>query len=146
MPDFDNTPPESVLVEQGQWSSVRVAMTPWGSLPLLVANGGVVDGVTLVSGNRFACVGTRQDAGIYVVGALASTRATDSDNAGEFVSPRSVYVTGGTVDNVGRWVFTTPGPIVLGETNLTFSYLAAYSETIESSGFDNAPAAPVTLS
>lgn len=142
--NFDNTPAEPVGLLAAAWAPVRVAVTPWNTLPGSVANGSVVDGVTLATGDRFVVVGEREDAGIYVVGASSSARATDADTAGEFVAPRRVRVLEGSADNVGAWVFRTAGPIVLGTTPLVFSFLGAYDEELPAMSYDNTPAVPIS--
>lgn len=142
MAAFDNTAPVVSPIQSGLWASVRFALTAGGTDPLTIANGDTVDGLTVSTGDRFVCVGTRADAGIYVVGASASTRATDANEASEFVPHRAVDVTSGNASNVGRWVHRTTAAITLGTTPLTFSKLSAESETIAASGFNNtAPSA-----
>lgn len=137
MSDFDNTAPEAVPFASVRWAACRVALTAGGTNPTTIANGSTVDGVTLATNDRFVCVGTRADAGIYVVGASNSARAADANTADEFVSPRSVRVTEGTSDNVGTWLHITSGAITLGSTALTFSKSIAQPETIPSSTFSN---------
>lgn len=145
MADFDNTAASPASIDVAAWASVRVALTSGVTDPLTIANGSVVDGVTLATSNRFVCVGTRADAGIYVVGASASTRATDANEAGEFVAPRLVRVTSGTYDNVGQWVHKTSGAITLGTTPLTFSKNIAFSEDLPGSTFSNTASDGVTI-
>lgn len=146
MAAFDNTAPVLSPIQSGLWAAVRFALTAGGTDPLTIANGGTVDGLTAVTGDRFVCVGTRADAGIYVVGASTSTRATDADEAAEFVAHRAVDVTAGSADNVGRWVHKTTAPITLGTTALTFSKLSADEETLSSSTFDNTGPSSASLS
>lgn len=146
MSDFDNTAPVAVVLASAKWADVRFALTDGGTDPLTIANGSTVDGLTAATGNRFVCVGNRVDAGIYVVGASASTRATDANEASEFVAHRGVDVTAGTTDNVGRWILTTTGAITLGTTDLTFSKSIAFEEELPESSFDNTAAGAVTLS
>lgn len=142
--NFDNTPADPVGLLASSWAPVRVAVTPWDANPLAVANGSTVDGVVLATGDRFVVVGERDDAGIYTVGASSSARAVDANEAGEFVPHRRVRVLEGSADNIGTWVLRTTEPVVLGTTNLVFSFLAAFDEEIPAQGFDNTPAVPVS--
>ena len=127
-----------------QWAPVRAALTSGVTNPATIANGSVLDGVTLVTGDRFVCVGARTDAGVYVVGAGSSSRATDADEASEFFVGRTVQVTEGSDYNVGTWVLLTAGAITLGVTTLTLSYLLAEDIEIPGSSFDNSPAIPIS--
>jgi hypothetical protein len=142
---WDNTAPVLAPIQSGLWASVRFALTSGVTDPLTIANGATVDGLTVATGNRFVCVGTRADAGIYVVGASASTRATDANEAAEFVAHRAVDVTAGSADNIGRWVHKTTAAITLGTTDLTFSKLTAEDETLLSGSFDNTAPSAATL-
>lgn len=146
MAEYDNTPPVAVPIQSGSWPNVRVALTPGATNPLTIANGSTVDGLVLATGDRFVCVGTRTDAGIYTVGAGASTRSADADEAADFVAHRAVNVTAGSVINQGKWAMTTASAIVLGSTTLTFSKVTADDETLSSGSYDNAAASAASLS
>jgi hypothetical protein len=115
----------STIPVSAKWGAVRVALTAGGTDPLTIANGAVLDGLTLSTGDRFVCVGARADAGVYTVGASASVRSDDANEASEFVNGRSVNVTGGSLGNRGTWVLLAPSSVTLGSTVLTISYLTA---------------------
>lgn len=103
--------------------AVRVATTGAGTLASSFANGQVIDGITLATGDRILIKDQAAGAenGIYVVAASgAPTRATDADLATE-VWKLAVYVLLGTA-NAGL-VFAnnnTTSP-TLGSTALTFA-------------------------
>lgn len=142
MSNFDNTAPVAVALTSTVWADVRFALTAGGTDPLTVANGATVDGLVVATGNRFVCVGTRVDAGIYVVGASASVRASDADTSSEFVTNRGVNVTSGDPYNVGRWILTTTATITLGTTPITFSKSIAFEEELATAAYTaSAPAA-----
>jgi len=101
---------------------VRVATTANGTLASAFANGQVVDGVTLVTGDRILLKNqtTATENGIYTVNASgAPTRATDADTGAELIGA-AVYVTEGTANNGTRWVNSNTTSITLGSTNVTF--------------------------
>ena len=105
--------------------SVRVATAVAGTLSTSFANGSVVDGVTLVTGNRILIKNqaTASENGIYVVQASGSpVRATDADNtpAGEVTSGMFTFIEEGTTNGGTGWVLSTSNPITLGTTGLTF--------------------------
>jgi len=99
-----------------------------------LVNGDIVNGVTLVTGDRVALLGqtagateTKSDGrtnspsnGVYLaVASGASTRSTDTDTGGE-MSGATFYVRGGTVGKGTTWSLATAGTITLGTTPLLF--------------------------
>jgi hypothetical protein len=104
-------------------ASVVAATTTDGTLATAFANGQVVDGVTLATGNRIL-IKNQTDAtanGIYVVAASgAPARSTDMDNGTEFPSAY-VFVEQGTVNADTGWVCTNNAPVTLGSTNITWT-------------------------
>ena len=62
--------------------------------------------------------------GLYVSGAGAWSRATDADASAEVTSGMYVAVEGGTVNGGLLFRLTTPDPITLGTTGLTFAAVA----------------------
>lgn len=110
--------------------NVRSASTANIALSSGLVNGTVIDGVTLVTGDRVLV--WNQSApwqnGIYIVPASgAASRATDADTADE-VTGMVVIVNEGTA--WGGWQFNllTPAPIVLGTTDLNFTPTVNYGE------------------
>lgn len=84
-----------------------------------------IDGVSLVAGERILVVGQTDETqnGIYVVASGAWSRATDADSsaAGEVSAGMFTFVEEGTTGAGTGWVLSTPGPIVLGTTDLEFT-------------------------
>jgi hypothetical protein len=102
---------------------VRAATTANGTLASSFANGQVIDGVTLATGDRILLKNqsTGSENGIYTVNASgAPTRATDADIGGELVSALIAISEGATLAD-GLWICTTNAPITLGSTALTFA-------------------------
>jgi hypothetical protein len=110
-------------------AAVRAATTAAGTLATSFANGSVIDGVTLVTGDRILLKNQAAGAenGIYTVNASgAPTRATDADTAGEILQA-AVFVEEGTANGDTLWVCTTNAAITLGTTSLTWAQIGAGS-------------------
>lgn len=115
----------SLIIEQDKKNAVRVVSTSninTSSAP------NVVDGVTLVAGDRVALVGQTVSAqnGIYVVQTLGTgsngvwIRSTDADSSSEVTSGMTFDVSEGTANAGTTWLLVTTDPIVLNTTSLTF--------------------------
>jgi hypothetical protein len=105
---------------------VRAATTTAGTLASSFANGSVIDGVTLVTGDRILIKNQASGAenGIYIVAASgAPARSSDASTGAELVNA-SCYVSEGTVNADLQFTCTTNAPITLGSTALAFSVLA----------------------
>jgi hypothetical protein len=106
--------------------AVRAATTSNHTLATAYANGQVIDGVTLATGDRVLIKNqtTASENGIYIVPASgAPTRATDADSGAELVNA-TVYVSEGTTNADTQWTCTTNATITVGTTALTFAQLA----------------------
>ena len=104
--------------------AVRVATTANGTLATAFANGQVVDGVTLVTGDRILIKSqtTGSENGIYTVNASgAPTRSIDANVSSEVTAGLFTFVSEGTVGGNTGWVLTTDNPITLGTTALVFT-------------------------
>ncbi len=116
------------LVNGLSWKdSVRAATTAADTLASSFANGSVIDGVTLATGDRILIKNQAAGAenGIYTVNATgAPTRATDADTATE-IRQATVYIEEGTTLQDTAWTLTTNAPITLGTTSLTFAQFGA---------------------
>jgi hypothetical protein len=101
---------------------VRVAST---TAVTIAAPGTTIDGVTMVSGDRFLEKdnGTGSARGIYVWNgaAVPATRATDADAGTELKAGSVIEVTEGTVNADTLWTLTTDGVITIGSTSLAFA-------------------------
>lgn len=105
--------------------SVRAATT--GAITLSATQ--TVDGVALAVGDSVLVKnqGTASANGIYLVASGAWTRRNDADENAEVTSGLTVTVTEGTTKGSGTstasplaWTLSTPDPIVVGTTALTF--------------------------
>jgi hypothetical protein len=116
------------LVQGLDWKqSVRVASTSTGTLSSGFANGSVIDGVTLVTGDRILIKdqSTGSENGIYTVNATGSpTRAADADASADMTAGATVFISAGTNNGNSSWSLTTDDPVVLGTTPLTFVQIA----------------------
>jgi hypothetical protein len=116
--------------------SVRAATD--GNRELLeLENGEVIDGVTLVTGNRVLVKG-QTDAttnGIYVVQASgAPVRATDCDTAAEITASFAVFVEEGTLYADSGWVLTNNGAVTVGTTELSFTQFTGLGQIVAGDG------------
>lgn len=107
--------------------AVRAATTAAGTLSTSFENGDVIDGVTLVTGNRILIKNQASPAenGIYVVAVSgAPTRASDADTGIELVNA-TVYVSEGTTLADTQWTCTANTTITLGSTSLPFAQISS---------------------
>jgi hypothetical protein len=117
--------------------SVRAATTS----PLTIASdleaGDVVDGVTLVAGDRVLVKNqsTGSENGIYVVQASgAAVRATDFDSSAEVTPGAFTFVEEGTANADSGFVLTNDGLITVGSTALTFSQFSGAGQITAGDG------------
>lgn len=118
-------------------SSVRAATTAAGALASAYANGSIIDGVTLVTGDRILIKdqASAPENGIYTVNASgAPTRATDADSSAEVNPGMFTFVEEGTVNADSGWVLTTNNPITLGTTGLTFTQFSGAGQITAGAG------------
>jgi len=104
-------------------ASVIAATTTDGTLATAFANGQVIDGVTLTTGDRILIKNQTDQTvnGIYTVNASgAPTRSADMNAGSEFPSAY-VFVEQGTVNADTGWVCTNNAPVTLGTTNITWT-------------------------
>jgi len=102
--------------------AVRVA----ANVNIDIANApATIDGITMVNGDRVLLPKqtTASQNGIYVYNGVgvALTRSEDADSDAEVTQGLSCLVTEGTIHGRTNWVLTTPDPIVLDTTALTFA-------------------------
>ena len=115
------------LVQGIKWkSSVKVATTTFGTLSSGFANGSVIDGVTLATGDRILIKdqSSATENGIYTVNiAGAPTRALDADTGTELISA-AVYAEQGSTNSDKAFVCTN-NTITLGSTSISFVSFAS---------------------
>jgi hypothetical protein len=116
-------------------ASVVAATTTNGTLATAFANGQVIDGVTLATGNRILIKNQTDQTvnGIYTVNASgAPTRSTDMDAGSEFPSAY-VFVEQGTVNADTGWVCTN-NSVTLGSTNIVWAQFSGAGTYTASDG------------
>jgi hypothetical protein len=114
-------------------ASARVIATTNGALATAYANGQVVDGVTLATGDRILLAGqtTGSENGIYTVNASgAPTRGTDADASGEISKGALIYIEAGTAHTGQLWVCSGTGatPWVPGSSTSTWTQFAGAAD------------------
>lgn len=114
--------------------SVRAATTA----NITLSGTQTIDGVALGAGDRVLVKNQSNDVdnGIYVVAAGAWSRSSDADNTpgAEVSNGMFTFVAGGTVNGNTGYVLTTPDPIALGTTSLTFSLFSVSGAVIAGNG------------
>ena len=111
-------------------NSVRAATTA----NITLSGAQTIDGVSIVAGDRVLVKNqtTASQNGIYVAASGAWTRSSDADNTptGEVTSGMYVLVTEGTMNTGAGFVLTTPDPITLGTTPLSFAQFSTPGGTV----------------
>ena len=108
-------------------ASVRAATTAAINISTDLNNGDIIDGVTLVTGDRVLVKnqGTASENGIYVVTATgAGVRSSDANgtaDTGELTSGTFTFVEEGTVNFDSGFVVSTNGAITVGSTGITWT-------------------------
>ena len=108
-------------------ASVRAATTGAINLSTDLQNGDIIDGVTLVTGNRVLVKnqGSASENGIYVVVATgAASRSSDANgtaDTGELTSGTFTFVEEGTVNFDSGFVVSTNGTITVGTTGIVWT-------------------------
>ena len=117
--------------------SVRVSTTANIDLSTALEASDVIDGVTLVAGNRVLVKHQTSgaDNGIYVVQSSgAAVRADDANVSSEVTAGFFTFVEEGTLYGNTGWVLTTDNPITLGSTALTFTQFSGTGTFTAGSG------------
>lgn len=97
-----------------------------------------IDGVSVNIGDRVLVKNQTagQDNGIYVVASGAWSRSTDANTSLEVPSGTFTFITGGSVQGLTGWILTTPNPINLGTTPLTFAQFSGSASYIAGNGLN----------
>jgi hypothetical protein len=126
------------LIQGFDWKqSVRAASTTAGTLATSFANGSVIDGVTLATGDRVLIKdqATGSENGIYTVNATgAPTRATDADASADVTAGLTVFISEGTTQGNSAWSVTNDAAITLGTTAIVFTQVAGGSLYVAGAG------------
>jgi hypothetical protein len=118
-------------------ASVRAATTAAVTLASDLEAGDVIDGVTLVAGDRILVKNqaTGSQNGIYVVETSgAPTRSTDADANAEVTANFAVFVEEGTAQADSGWVLTNNGAITVGTTALAFTQFTGLGQITAGDG------------
>lgn len=121
----------SAAITGQDWKpSVRVSST---ANVTVASPGTTIDGKTMVANDRVLLKNqtTASQNGVYVWNgsAVPMTRALDADTNAEVTNGMTVQTEEGTANAGTLWVLTTPNPIVLGTTSLTFTQIGAPGAT-----------------
>lgn len=113
--------------------SVRVATT---GANITLSGTQTIDGIAIVAGDRVLVKDqtTASQNGVYVVAAGAWTRATDASSNATVTSGMYAFVSVGTQNASTGFVLTTPDPITVGTTALTFVQFSGAGQIIAGSG------------
>ena len=107
----------------GYKTSVRAATTINGALATAYENNDIIDGITLVTGNRILLKDqtTGSENGIYIVNATgAPTRAADFASGLTNVAGSLIPAEEGSANADTLWIVTTNNPTTVGTTSLAF--------------------------
>lgn len=124
--------------------SVKVATTAQGTLSTSFAAGQIVDGYTLVAGDRILIKdqgngSAHVDNGIYTVNASgAPTRATDADENAEVTPGLFTFVEQGDTNGDAGFVLATNGSITVGSTALLFTQFSGTGQITAGDGLSKA--------
>jgi hypothetical protein len=102
-------------------AAVRAGTTTAGTLASSFANASVIDGVTLVTGDRILIKNQAAGAenGIYVVQASGTPlRSSDANSSTNLVDNTAVFIEEGTTQADSAWTLTNNGTITPGTTAL----------------------------
>jgi|SRR5688572_13572145 len=106
-----------------------VKACPVGNVSIAAPGTSTFDGVSVSTGDRLLLKEQTlgQQNGLYRFNGPASplTRPDDADTSDEVGPGTIVYVEQGTANGAKWWYITTPTPVVLGTTPLTFTQLGA---------------------
>jgi len=114
---------DSVAVGLDVHASCRAASTADVTVASGPANGDVIDGVTLVTGDRVLLKDQAAPAenGIYtVVASGAGSRAADCNSSTNYVSGSFTFIEQGTVNTGFAYVVSTQGTITVGTTSVSW--------------------------
>lgn len=118
-------------------ASVKIATTVAITIATGLEAGAVIDGYTLVAGDRVLVKNqsTASENGIYIASVSgAASRATDADNNAEVTPGMFTFVENGTLNADAGFVLITDGDITVGTTALTFSLFSVAGNILAGDG------------
>lgn len=112
--------------------SVRVATTA----NITLSGTQTIDAIAVVAGDRVLVKdqATGSQNGIYVVAAGAWARSDDTSTSAEVTPGMYCYVEAGTANGTSSFVLSTPSPITLGTTSLTFTKFSGAGQLTAGTG------------
>jgi hypothetical protein len=116
-------------------SAVLVATTGNTALTGLTGTT-IIDGIVLSQGNRVLIknqIDAREN-GIYILTGTTFTRAIDFDQSSETVQGAYTFVLSGATWKYTSWILSTPNPITINVTPLTFSLFAQVTDILAGTG------------
>ena len=119
-------------------SPARAAST--ANVPLTGGATLTIDTVTIANGDRILLKdqSTGADNGIYVASGIGTaytlSRASDASTSAEVLSGMYLFITEGSANVDLAFILTTPNPITLGTTALTFSSFPVVSNVVAGNG------------
>lgn len=125
---YVDTQVSQAIYNQDWKPSCRVATTANISVTSAPAS---IDSVTLVSGDRILVKNqsTGSENGLYVFASSGAplVRAVDADQNSEVTAGMAVMIEEGTLNGNTTWKLSTPNPIIVGTTSLTYSVFSTIS-------------------
>jgi hypothetical protein len=118
-------------------ASVVAATTVAGTLATSFASGQIIDGVTLVTGNRILIKNqaSGSDNGIYVVSASgAPVRSADCNSSTNYIAGAFVFIEEGAVNQGAAYVVNTQGTITPGTTSVAWVQFSGTAPTATNLG------------
>ncbi len=117
---------DAAVNNQDSKISVRAATTA----NITLSGTQTIDGVAVIAGDRILVKSqsTASQNGIYVVAAGAWSRSTDADISTELNPGMFTFVEEGTTSAGVAYVLTTPAPITLGSTALTYTRFSSQND------------------
>jgi len=124
-------------VQGMDWKDSVVAATT-SNVDLSTGGLSTVDGVVLQEGDRVLVKAqtTASENGLYVASAGAWVRTADADGnpSSEVSNGNAVFVEEGTANGGNGFILSTPDPITLGTTDLTYTQFSGAGEVIAGAG------------
>ena len=127
--DYSLTYDPRSLVDKGYVDSVATGLKVYTAVcaattgAITLSGNQTIDGFATATGNRILVKNqvAGQDNGIYTANSSAWSRASDYTGSTQVSNGDLIPVTSGSTQNSSIWALTTPDPIIVGTTVLTFT-------------------------
>lgn len=119
-----------------QGLQIKAAVRAATTANITLSGAQTIDGVSVIAGDRVLVKAQTlgQNNGLYVAASGAWTRSTDADTSAEVTPGLFAFVNEGTVNANTGWVLSTPAPITLGTTVLTFAQFSGAGQITAGAG------------